>query len=262
MIDALAHSWSLPLWLVGAVVVTLAFSARYALMSGGALLLVTVFAASLRTRRIQSAPFTRAQLLRELSWSAVSILVIAVIAGAGIAYREQGGPAGLYLDPGEYGWAWLIMSVPVVLLLHDAYFYWTHRLLHHPKLIKWCHAVHHRSHNPSPLSALAFHPIEAVVNGFGVVLIVAIFAIVGFSFNVMGHLGYELYPRWLLRSWIGKWLNSATSHNLHHRAYKYQFGLYTLIWDRMCGTLHPNYDAMRAGHSGAAYPATNLEIVK
>ena len=38
-------------------------------------------------------------------------------------------------------------------------------------------------------------------------------------------------------------MNSATAHNLHHRAFRSNFGLYTLIWDRLFGTIDPRYDA-------------------
>ena len=33
--------------------------------------------------------------------------------------------------------------------LHDAWFYWTHRLLHHPWLLRRVHYVHHQSTVPT-----------------------------------------------------------------------------------------------------------------
>jgi sterol desaturase/sphingolipid hydroxylase (fatty acid hydroxylase superfamily) len=36
-------------------------------------------------------------------------------------------------------------------------------------------------------------------------------------------------------------MNTATSHNQHHRTFSYNYGLYTLFWDRLFGTLHPRY---------------------
>jgi len=35
--------------------------------------------------------------------------------------------------------------------------------MHHKKLFRWFHLVHHQSTNPSPWAAYAFHPLEAVV---------------------------------------------------------------------------------------------------
>ena len=38
----------------------------------------------------------------------------------------------------------LFLYVPAMLLWHDTYFYWTHRLLHHPWWLRHVHGVHHR----------------------------------------------------------------------------------------------------------------------
>lgn len=57
----------------------------------------------------------------------------------------------------------------------------------------------------------------------------------------MGHLGYELLPRSLAGHRLFGWLNTATSHNQHHRAFRTNYGLYTLFWDRLMGTVNPRY---------------------
>jgi sterol desaturase/sphingolipid hydroxylase (fatty acid hydroxylase superfamily) len=61
--------------------------------------------------------------------------------------------------------------------------------------------------------------------------------------NVMGHLGYEFYPRWLTQSFAGKWLNTSTNHNMHHRYFEGNYGLYFRWWDVWMGTTHAKYDA-------------------
>jgi sterol desaturase/sphingolipid hydroxylase (fatty acid hydroxylase superfamily) len=115
------------------------------------------------------------------------------------------------------------------------------------------HKVHHLSTNPSALASLAFHPLEALLEAAGVIVMIVLiapplpsvvaFGLLAFAFNVLGHLGYEIVPRRILASRIGRWINSSTSHNLHHRAFKSNFGLYTLIWDRLFGTIDARYDA-------------------
>ena len=40
----------------------------------------------------------------------------------------------IYSDIDAYGWFWYLASVPVYLFLHDTYFYWTHRMMHHPRV--------------------------------------------------------------------------------------------------------------------------------
>jgi sterol desaturase/sphingolipid hydroxylase (fatty acid hydroxylase superfamily) len=88
---------------------------------------------------------------------------------------------------------------------HDAYFYWALRLMHHPKIFKHVHLVHHRSTNPSPWAAYSFHPIEAVLEAGIFPLIVftipmhslALVTVLIYMItrNVLGHLGMEILPK-------------------------------------------------------------------
>ncbi|MEL6388208.1 MAG: sterol desaturase family protein [Pseudomonadota bacterium] len=48
----------------------------------------------------------------------------------------------------------------------------------------------------------------------------------------------------IARSPLGRWLNTSAYHNQHHRTYRYNYGLYTVIWDRLHGTLHPKAEAV------------------
>jgi lathosterol oxidase len=139
-----------------------------------------------------------------------------------------------------------------MVIVHDAYFYWTHRLLHWKPLFKVVHITHHLSRNPTPFSAYAFHPLEALIN-VGIVPLVAftipahvsaivIFTIYQLLINVLGHLGFELLPKWFAHNKVTKWHNTFTHHNLHHQFVKYNYGLYLNFWDRIMNTNHPHYE--------------------
>jgi lathosterol oxidase len=52
-----------------------------------------------------------------------------------------------------------------------------------------------------------------------------------------------MLPRWWNRSWATKWFISATFHDQHHRYFTGNFGGYTTIWDRLCGTMRPKFEA-------------------
>lgn len=157
-----------------------------------------------------------------------------------------------YKNIAQYGWAYYFLVFPLMFFLHDAYFYFTHRLMHHPAIFKWTHLVHHQSTNPSPWAAYAFHPVEAIIEQGILVLFYFIFPIhithLGLFFlfsiiyNIYGHLGYELYPRGFNKTIIGRWINTSTNHNQHHQYFKGNYGLYTLIWDRLFGTIRSDYD--------------------
>lgn len=157
-----------------------------------------------------------------------------------------------YKDISQYGWFYFFAAFPLMFIIHDTYFYWTHRLMHHKRLFKWFHLVHHHSTNPSPWAAYSFHPLEAIVEAgvFAVFLFTIpvhplhfyIFFFLMIVYNVYGHLGYELYPRGFSRNWFGKWINTSVSHNQHHQYFKGNYGLYFTFWDRMMGTLRNDYE--------------------
>ena len=104
----------------------------------------------------------------------------------------------------DYGLAYAVLAFPLMVFMHDAYFYWMHRIMHHPKLFRLFHLVHHKSSNPSPWAAYAFHPLEAVAESmiFAIFLFtipvhpihLMLFFIFSLSYSVYGHLGFELYP--------------------------------------------------------------------
>jgi Delta7-sterol 5-desaturase len=159
----------------------------------------------------------------------------------------------LYTRVDEWGIAYLYLSLPLIVVVHDAYFYWTHRALHSRWLYRRFHAHHHLSSNPSPWTAFSFHPFEAIVQA-GIFLVVA-FAIpahfnVVFLFllymtimDVLIHCGYELFPRsFVARRWT-RWYTTSVNHNLHHRRNRGNFGLYFTWWDRLLGTLDAGYEA-------------------
>ena len=142
-------------------------------------------------------------------------------------------------------------AFPVMFILHDAYFYLTHRLMHHPKLFKAFHLLHHKSTNPSPWAAFAFNPLEAMVEAgiFALLLVVMPlcrwhlfgFFLLQMLYNIYGHLGWELYPKGFHKHWVGKWINTSVSHNQHHKYFKGNYSLYFLWWDRIFGTLRSDY---------------------
>ncbi len=156
----------------------------------------------------------------------------------------------------EYGWGYWGLSVFLMLILHDTYFYWMHRLIHQPTLYKRIHLVHHKSTNPSPWAAYAFHPLEGVLEAavvFPIVLFIPFhfsalltFLMIMIIYNVYGHLGFELYPKRFSNHPIGKWLNTSVNHNQHHKHFNGNYGLYFLFWDRWMGTLRTDYDAAYA----------------
>ena len=189
---------------------------------------------------------------REIAYSSFTILIFGVIVVV-LNLPSIAPYTTRYKDIGEHSQLYYYFAFPVMFIMHDTYFYFTHRIMHHKLLFRWFHLVHHQSTNPSPWAAYAFHPLEAIVEQ-GIVVVfyftlpihithLAIFFLMSIIYNVYGHLGYELYPHGFNKTLIGKWINTAISHNQHHQYFKGNYGLYLLFWDRILGTIREDYDA-------------------
>jgi sterol desaturase/sphingolipid hydroxylase (fatty acid hydroxylase superfamily) len=201
--------------------------------------------------KIQQYYPARKHIMREI-WLSVSTLVIFGVVLLGVAWANYHGYTQAYHPADKYGYWYYAFSIVIMVFIHDAYFYWAHRLLHWKPLFKTVHIKHHLSINPTPFAALAFHPMEAVSEILVVPLVaftiphyptaMQIVFIYSLLVNIGGHMGYETVPKEFVRHWIFKWHNTSTHHNMHHRLVKCNYGLYFNIWDRLMGTNHPDYE--------------------
>jgi sterol desaturase/sphingolipid hydroxylase (fatty acid hydroxylase superfamily) len=188
---------------------------------------------------------------REIGYSLLTIVIFTAVPAA-MLFTTLRQFTQYYKDVHEYSMLWFWLAFPAMFVVHDTYFYWMHRLIHHPRLFKSFHIIHHKSTNPSPWAAFSFQPLEAFFEaGIFVLLIVMmplhlihlfVFFLVMMVYNVYGHLGWELYPKGFSKHPIGKWINTSVNHNQHHQFFKGNYGLYFLFWDRVMGTLREDYD--------------------
>lgn len=203
-------------------------------------------------KKIQQKWPGKADYIREIGYSVATIGLFSIISYFFLFHPTIRPYTQRYDEWNAYGTAWSVAAFPIMLFVHDTYFYFTHRLMHHPLLFKWFHLVHHRSTNPTPYAAYAFHPLEAIVE-IGIlpvflflfplhILHIAFFFLFMIVYNVYGHLGFELYPAGFHKSWFGKWVNTSVNHNQHHQYFKGNYGLYFLFWDRWLGTIRKDYD--------------------
>lgn len=225
---------------------------RYFLIAGLAFLIFHIILKKpFHIRRIQSKFPKITDYGRDIIYSLLTVLIFATMAT--IVFLGVYPYTNMYRDINEYGMAYYWLTIVLMFFIHDTYFYWMHRLMHYPKLFKHVHLIHHKSTNPSPWTSYAFHPFEAVIEA-GIMPLIAftlpvhpsalvLFLLLQFIYNVYGHLGYELYPKNFHKSMIGRWINTGTAHNLHHKHFTGNYGLYFLIWDRTMGTLRENYDS-------------------
>lgn len=225
----------------------------YALSAGAFWLFFSViFHVKLKHRKVNSKGATRNQITREILHSLRSLVIYGLVTTL-VIYAASQGWTQLYFRIGRFGWGWFFTSIVLMIILHDAYFYWTHRLIHHPRLYRLVHHTHHLSTTPTPWAAYAFSPLEAMVQaGIGPLIVFTmpthplaftIFMSWQIGFNVFGHCGYEIYPRWFIRSPLALFINTVTHHSLHHEKFRGNYGLYFNIWDRIMGTNRTENDS-------------------
>lgn len=232
---------------------------RVFLFDGGryliaALAMTAIVAAVLRSpwqvRRLQSRSATAADRRREWAASLRSVLVYALVATPAVWLKANGFAAGFY--QGQPAVAETLAYVGVLLVAHDSWFYWMHRMVHHRRLFRHVHLLHHKSVTPTPFAAYSFNALEAVLEALFVALwvilvptpFIAMFAFLGIMIlrNVMGHAGVELMPSGFADHWFWGLFATTTHHDLHHNgSFNHNFGLYFTVWDRLMGTEHPRY---------------------
>jgi len=231
---------------------TVMIAARYLVFSGLAYwLLWRRGGEKLRAKRLNRDRPMRRLILQEIRLSLLSSAVYAAPAAVALIAWTHGGTR-IYSDWTAFGGLpYLLLSTFVYLAIQDSYYYWAHRLMHHPRLFKWMHAGHHRSRQPTPFASFAFDPAEALATAWvlpaltfvipvhiGVVIALLVLMTVT---AVMNHSGWEMLPERFVTGPIGRHLISATHHSLHHTRFNANYGLYFRFWDKLMTT-----DAMPA----------------
>lgn len=230
--------------------VVVVISMRYLIIAGPLFLLLWVWNPRiLRKYKIQTDGRVKPVPLVEFLYS-ISTILINGIFGIFLFYLYKHNYLQIYTEANStFDYLYMGASVFLAMLFHDAYFYWSHRWMHSDFLYRTVHSVHHKSLNPTPLSSYCFHPIEAFMEVFFLLPLLALlpmhpsaifaFLLLTFFFNVQGHTGFEFLPKWVWRTG----LTTPTHHNLHHRRFNCNYALYGRIWDEWFGTLYEGTEA-------------------
>ena len=219
--------------------------ARYFLVAGG--VHWWLWKRGSRAQRLAKGDPSPKVVRHEITLSVISAFIYAAPAALVLEMWENGGTA-LYSGPVTTltGWAYLLFSALFYLFVQDTWFYWTHRLFHHPKLFRWTHAGHHKSVQPTPFASFSFDPLEALSAAWllpalalvvplhvGAALALLLLMTVNAVFN---HAGFEVFPRQWVEGRFGRIMITATHHNQHHTRFTGNYGLYFRFWDLLMGT--------------------------
>lgn len=185
----------------------------------------------------------------EIILAVVCVILNSAVAIVGIVLWKAG---IIHLRPfGEYGLLTILLDLVVLFFAMDLGMYVFHRIAHLPFLYPIIHLTHHQYENPRPLTLFVLNPFEVL--GFGALWIVLlcfyrssvegilIYLTFNLIFGLVGHLGVEPMPGQWVKTPVLRYISTSTFHAEHHMDKGHNYGFYTLIWDRLFGTLSPEY---------------------
>jgi sterol desaturase/sphingolipid hydroxylase (fatty acid hydroxylase superfamily) len=213
--------------------------------------IVTVFRSYFRARKIQPNGFKWKTFRNEILFGLLNLATGGALLGYLTTQLTTRGLVDFNTAPTSW---WVIgLEYAFYFFAFDCYFYWFHRLMHIEPIYTWIHKIHHYSISPNAMTTLSVNPLESLVNGGFVPLFILLvpihadaMALITPTNILMGlyvHSGYEFFPRWWNKSWLTKWFITATFHDQHHRYFSCNYGGYTTIWDRLCATMRPKFEA-------------------
>ena len=236
-----------------------------AIVSNPTLLWVTIFifatfvagivSGFFRARKVQPGIFRWKQLAMEIPLIAVSSALSGFFLGAFTNFLRTLG--WLQYNTAHAPWWTVALEYGAFFVVFDTWFYWWHRAMHIEPIYTVVHRWHHLSLTPTILSTFSVSPMESLINGGIIPLFTAVpfllgapihqqtAPFIGLTTVLMGlyvHSGFEFLPRWWNKSWATKWFITTTFHDQHHQFFVYNFGGFTTVWDRICGTMRAKYE--------------------
>lgn len=220
---------------------------RYIILSAAFHYYFRIFMKSvLGSRKLFNASLNPSQAKKEVYYSFISSILFGFVSVLMIIGWQKG-IVKMYTSADlTYSWWYIPISIIIILLLHDTYYYWLHRLFHKRSVYKSVHKVHHESIETSAFTSFSFHPFESLFQAVIIPVLMLfiplhVYAFIGLLIfmtisAVINHLGVEIYPSGIFGNWFAKWFIGATHHDHHHRNFRVNYGLYFTFWDRMMGT--------------------------
>jgi sterol desaturase/sphingolipid hydroxylase (fatty acid hydroxylase superfamily) len=198
-----------------------------------------------RKRRValEPGPLTAA----EVAAAAANTLLNTVVTFVGFLLWRKG---AIHFRP-DVG-IFALLDILVLTLGMDLLMYLLHRLAHAPLFFPLLHEFHHRYDRPRPLTLFALNPAENLAFGglwLGFISVYAAswvgmsaYLFINVAFGAVGHLGVEALPDRWARIPVMRHIAGGSFHTQHHQDVRHNYGFYTLVWDRLFGTIRPDYE--------------------
>ncbi|KAL6466886.1 hypothetical protein MHYP_G00246900 [Metynnis hypsauchen] len=140
-------------------------------------------------------------------------------------------------------WPYLLAQCFGCAVIEDTWHYFLHRALHHRRIYKYIHKVHHEFTSPFGMQAEYAHPLETIILGAGFFIGIMVFCnhvallwawvTVRLLETIDVHSGYDipLNPLHLIPFYAG-----ARFHDFHHMNFVGNYGSTFTWWDRLFNT--------------------------
>ena len=204
-----------------------------------------------RANRILSTWVTAEQRNKEILMSGISSFIFGLI-GVLMIMMWQYDLTAIYIEWSAYPLWYVPISALLAFFIHETYYYWLHRWLHTPKIYRLIHKVHHDSIDTSVWTSFSFHPFESLLQALIIpaimtvvpmhIYVLIVLLIVMTISAIINHAGVEIFPRYAHKHIVWRHFIGATHHDLHHRRFLFNYGLYFTFWDRWMKTEVDNYE--------------------
>lgn len=195
------------------------------------------------------------QVQLEIVYASKSIPIMGIFTSFAFVFEVRGYSklyVGSDVDQESFFHSWLFIGISIVAFLFftDSLIYWIHRGLHYRWFYKYIHKDHHKWKVPTPFASHAFHPVDGFVQSLPYhiypfifplhkVVYLLLFIVVN-VWTVSIHDGDYRVPK-LLEPFI----NGSAHHTDHHLLYKYNYGQFFTLWDRLGSSF--NYPTALSG---------------
>ena len=188
-------------------------------------------------RVLDARPLKPDQLQREWRQSLHSVLIFGLGMVVPWGFVQLGWTR---LNPDSSGWL-IAAEIVVLLVWNDVHFWINHRLLH-TRWFKRFHGDHHRSVVTTPWSTYSFHPVEALMLGYVILLPMVVYdfsfwslaavPVLSLLLNVIGHSNYDFFPRVPDTHPLA----ASRRHHLHHARPAGNYGFALAFMDQLMRT--------------------------
>ena len=150
------------------------------------------------------------------------------------------------------GWPFVIISIITFLMFTDCFIYWIHRGLHHRFFYTSIHKPHHKWKISTPFASHAFHPIDGFLQSLPYHIYPFLFPLHKITYLVL----FVFVNMWTVSihdsdyrvpTFLQPFVNGSAHHTDHHLLFKYNYGQFFTLWDRIGGSFR--YPTELSGNS-------------